>query len=557
MNKQNKACKNHKSMNLVAAFKQWQVISVNSSCKTSSSFRKSVMKTHLSSFHFACYFFVMILGISVFYFGLTGCGSVQIPFLSNLTGSSKSSRTILLTTSANDIGMVCPISPDILDNLKPQKVNYWPTEPGYYRLELETYCLHAGTYGPTEGTGFQLLPACGPLAPQIKAILLACAEHPNIKQETIQSLLWAMLAGIGYDDLLPKFRSAAAQMLPANLLTKYIGMQTLAPKLVDAALPDELKSNLNFLRDFRNRVNNANAKFEDIERMAVLEGEPPGPPVINVPARAWSTTSNGNLWRIQTMGYSLAYADYFIPHPDRIEKDDLGRITYFELLDGDGYSITATYKPDKYYIENPADGKQYPIWRFERIIFRNIDKNTGKIHELIVENEGWIFTLEAILMYDKEVARLYPHDEKDYIHFVRSTKETDDRYLINLAPSEYVDSFDRAKSTYEKAKYFKEQFDNATKPVSKADIDNLINEENFKDMASSIGNKGDEAKQIKEHNTRVERSWMHSINKLAGEEDDDGDDDDGGSDRGAAGSINQPGNKGLQRIGTSNRFSSR
>ena len=135
-----------------------------------------------------------------------------------------------------------------------------------------------------------------------------------------------MLAGLGYDDLRPELRATASKMLPANLLTKYIAKQTLAPKLVDAALPSELQSNLNFLRDFRNRVNDANAKFEDIERMAVLVGNPTGPPVINVPARAWSITSNGNLWRIQTMGYSLAYAEYYMPYPDRIEKDDLGRI---------------------------------------------------------------------------------------------------------------------------------------------------------------------------------------------------------------------------------------
>ena len=249
------------------------------------------------------------------------------------------------------------------------------------------------------------------------------------------------------------------------------------------------------------------------------------------------------------MGYSLVYADYYIPYPDRIIKDDLGRITYFELLDGDGYSITATYKPDKYYIENPSDGRQYPIWRFERIVFRNIDKSTGKTHEIVVENEGWIFTVEAILMYDKEIIRSLPYNEKDYVHFVKSTNKTGDRLLIGLEPSEYVDSFDRAKSAYEKAKYFKEQFDNANKPVSQADIDNLVNEENFKDMASSIGNKGDEAKQIKDHNTRVERAWMHAINKLAGEEDDDDDN--------PAGSISQPGNNFSQRLGISNRHSSR
>ncbi|MCK5344657.1 MAG: hypothetical protein KAR20_14685, partial [Candidatus Heimdallarchaeota archaeon] len=336
-------------------------------------------------------------------------------------------------------------------------------------------------------------------------------------------------------------------------------MQTIAPKLLDAAIPDKLKSNLNFIKDFRNRLNDANTKFEDLEKMAVLEGEPTGPPVIQVPKGAWSITSEGNLWRIQTMGYSLVYADYYIPYPDRIVKDNLGRITYFELLDGDGYSITASYKPDKYYIENPADGRQYPIWRFERIVFRNIDKNTGKTHEFVVENDGWIFTVEAISMYDKEIVSTFPHYNKDFVHFVNSTNKSDDRLLIDLDPSEYVDSFDRAKSAYEKAKYFKEQFDNANKPVSQADIDNLVNEENFKDMASSIGNKGDEAKQIKDHNTRVERAWMHSINKLAGEEDEEGDDDDdddkfSGGGFGPAGSINQPGNIQSQRLGTSNKF---
>jgi len=30
--------------------------------------------------------------------------------------------------------------------------------PGYYRFRFNTFCLHAGTYGPTEGDGYLVVP---------------------------------------------------------------------------------------------------------------------------------------------------------------------------------------------------------------------------------------------------------------------------------------------------------------------------------------------------------------------------------------------------------------
>src|SRR5882762_7100952 len=29
-------------------------------------------------------------------------------------------------------------------------------KPGYYRTTIRSYCLHAGTYGPTKGNGYQI-----------------------------------------------------------------------------------------------------------------------------------------------------------------------------------------------------------------------------------------------------------------------------------------------------------------------------------------------------------------------------------------------------------------
>jgi hypothetical protein len=61
---------------------------------------------------------------------------------------------------------------------------------GYYRMHTQSYCLHAGTYGPGGGEGYLLGPVKGSAKDAVTTILRNSVAHPEIAQHDIQLLLW-------------------------------------------------------------------------------------------------------------------------------------------------------------------------------------------------------------------------------------------------------------------------------------------------------------------------------------------------------------------------------
>ena len=70
--------------------------------------------------------------------------------------------------------------------------------PGYYMFEIQSYCLKAGKYAPTEGSGYLIAPLKGERAELIQNILRRSEEHPEIKQQDIQKLLWGIETGVNF-----------------------------------------------------------------------------------------------------------------------------------------------------------------------------------------------------------------------------------------------------------------------------------------------------------------------------------------------------------------------
>src|SRR5258708_6973757 len=54
--------------------------------------------------------------------------------------------------------------------------------PGLWEAELQSYCMQAGTYGPTRGDGFLWAPWKGPKADVVSTILNRSVQHPEIPQ---------------------------------------------------------------------------------------------------------------------------------------------------------------------------------------------------------------------------------------------------------------------------------------------------------------------------------------------------------------------------------------
>jgi hypothetical protein len=85
--------------------------------------------------------------------------------------------------------------------------------PGAFALEAQSYCLHIATRGPVEGDGYLNAPLKGSRAEVVRSILRNAEQHPGILQQDIQMLLWSLLARLEVDDLDPKLKATAAQLL--------------------------------------------------------------------------------------------------------------------------------------------------------------------------------------------------------------------------------------------------------------------------------------------------------------------------------------------------------
>ncbi len=118
-------------------------------------------------------------------------GADKIPDLSSIGSLINEKEPI--TTNSKEVRGEIPF----IDDYSPENsfpLNYIETndkgfqlvKPGLYQEDLQTYCLHAGTYGPSRGEGYLYAPLKGGRAKIIKKILSNSFSHPEIPQQDIQ-----------------------------------------------------------------------------------------------------------------------------------------------------------------------------------------------------------------------------------------------------------------------------------------------------------------------------------------------------------------------------------
>jgi len=89
-------------------------------------------------------------------------------------------------------------------------------KPGLYAATVRSYCLHTGTHSPTEGDGYRPAPLRGSKSGVIKTILYGSEKHPEIKQSSVQMLLWAILSRTKAQDYPPEVMAAAQTLLTSD-----------------------------------------------------------------------------------------------------------------------------------------------------------------------------------------------------------------------------------------------------------------------------------------------------------------------------------------------------
>lgn len=279
-------------------------------------------------------------------------GLDRVPGMDKILGKDAPVTTSLADalTEVSYLDDFDPVYPRILP--KADDDGRFTLMPGTYSYRAQSYCLKAGTYRPGQGEGYLYAPLKGPKAAIVQSILRRSAAKPQIPQGDVQYLLWAIIARAKLSDMQPKMQRTAAELLtPKELFDLNGGALGLIPEEVKQRalknVPESVRRIVEAEARIREMMTRTNATFEEIERVAVLVGEPPPEEGdrTDVPRQRWSYHPDGYFVRYDPHGYSTTTVDIYVPDRFDIQRDELQRIT--RISDSRGNRVELTYSPSR------------------------------------------------------------------------------------------------------------------------------------------------------------------------------------------------------------------
>jgi hypothetical protein len=192
-------------------------------------------------------------------------------------------------------------------------------QPGYYGMQTQSYCLKAGTHGPGGGDGYLYAPPKGPADDAVMTIVRTSVNRPEIPQQQIQQLLWAVIARAKFEDLNSELKATASQLLTPRQLASLnrSALDVLQGNALTDALggvPEPLRQIAQAEAQLRQMLTTPGASFAEMERVAVLSGAAPlGPGSRDVPSGRWSLHPDGYYVRFLPSGYSSTRVEIWVP----------------------------------------------------------------------------------------------------------------------------------------------------------------------------------------------------------------------------------------------------
>lgn len=190
--------------------------------------------------------------------------------------------------------------------------------PGYYQMSVQSYCLKAGTHGPGGGEGYLYAPPKGPAEDAVMSIVRNSVSHPEIRQQDIQQLLWAIIARAKFEDLSSELKAVAARLLTPRQLAA-LNRNALdvltgpAAQRLLGGLPAPLRAVAQAEASLRQMLT-AGGSYADMERAAVLAGmAPEGPGSQDVPSGRWSAHPDGYYVRYLPSAYYNTVVEIWVP----------------------------------------------------------------------------------------------------------------------------------------------------------------------------------------------------------------------------------------------------
>ena len=205
-----------------------------------------------------------------------------------------------------------------LTELQQTNLGGFVLQPGYYTMLAQSYCLHAGTHGPSKGEGYLYGPVKGSARDVVISILQNSTRHPEIDQHQIQLLLWAIVSRTKFEDLSTDLKVVAAQLLSkkqlATLNRSALSVLT-GPELsrITGGMPAPLRAIAEAESRIRGLMTTPGMAYAQVEQVAVLTGRAPiGPGSVDVPSTRWSQHPDGYWVRYRPNGYTNTQVEIWV-----------------------------------------------------------------------------------------------------------------------------------------------------------------------------------------------------------------------------------------------------
>jgi hypothetical protein len=193
-----------------------------------------------------------------------------------------------ISTSFKDVDHTGEKGPDDIQTNFPPQANMFQLQrtpnggfvlqQGFYYYQAQSYCLKAGTQGPSKGYGYMYAQTKGLAEEHVMTIVRNAVNHPEINQRDIQLLLWAIIARAKFENLQPGLKATASKLLtPRQLATLNRSALDLVPESVmskaRASVPKEVRLILDAENQLRKMLTSATSRYEDMEQVAVLAAD--------------------------------------------------------------------------------------------------------------------------------------------------------------------------------------------------------------------------------------------------------------------------------------------
>ena len=229
-----------------------------------------------------------------------------------------------ITTNFEDVNREGEMMPDFKSTEKFQPLYLLPKNPeggyvlceGYYEMTNKSYCLQAGTYGPSAGDGYMYAPVLGPKEAIVISILKSAEKHADVTQHDVQILLWTIIARTKFVNYAGPVKLTALKLLTTRELTQLEGgaLGILPFDVVQKAkdkMPAGLQAVFEAENNIRQLISTGNYTYADMEKYAILAGM--APPRTDVPRGIWTKHPDGYFVRYLPSGYSVTKVQVYVP----------------------------------------------------------------------------------------------------------------------------------------------------------------------------------------------------------------------------------------------------